>query len=381
MPNCRRTAATIHDPEDDHMTRKVTVAKGLALPAKPASKDLLTELRTLIRATRQTVAQTVNSALVLLYWQIGQRILTDILKAKRATYGGEILQTLSAKLTLEFGRGFSRRNLASMVHFAEVFPDAKIVRGLSAQLSWSHFIQMIYLDEPLKRDFYVEMCRIERWSTRTLEKKIGGMLFERTALSKKPAKLAAMELQQLREEDTLTPDLVFRDPYLLGFLGLKDTYSEKDLESAILREIESFILELGVGFAFVERQKRITVDEEDFYLDLLFYHRHLRRLVAIELKLGEFKPGDMGQMELYLRWLDRYERKDGEEQPIGLILCAGQKRERIELLDLERSGIRVASYWTEILPKKELERKLHEAVRLARARLPITPTGSSEDLP
>ena len=350
-------------------------------PAVTAPALLLTELRTLIHSTRQTVAQAVNSALVLLYWQIGHRILTDILKAKRATYGGEILQTLSAKLTMEFGRGFSQRNLASMVRFAEVFPDAKVVQALSAQLSWSHFIQIIYLDEPLKRDFYVELCRIEQWSTRTLEKKIGGMLFERTALSKKPEQLAAMELKQLREEDRLTPDLVFRDPYLLGFLGLKDTYSEKDLESAILREIESFILELGVGFAFVERQKRITVDGDDFYLDLLFYHRHLRRLVAIELKLGEFKPGDMGQMELYLRWLDRYERKEGEEQPIGLILCAGQKRERIELLDLERRAIRVASYWTEILPKKELERKLHEAVRLARARLPVTLTGTSEDLP
>ena len=255
-----------------------------------------------------------------------------------------------------------------MVRFAEVFPDAKIVHALSAQLSWTHLRQIIYLDDPLKRDFYAEMCRIERWSTRTLEKKIGGMLFERTALSRKPEKLAAMELKQLREEDKLTPDLVFRDPYLLDFLGLKDTYSEKDLEAAILREIEAFILELGVGFAFVERQKRITVDGEDFYLDLLFYHRHLRRLVAIDLKLEEFKPGDMGQMELYLRWLDRYERKEGEEKPIGLILCAGKKTERIELLDLERSGIRVAAYWTEILPKKELERKLHEAVWLARAR-------------
>lgn len=363
------------------MIRKVAVPKDIPPPAEPAPDDLLTELRTLILTTRQNVARAVNSALVLLYWQIGQRILSDILKAKRATYGGEILQTLSAKLTKEFGRGLSQRNLASMVRFAEVFPDAKIVQTLSAQLSWSHFIQVIYLNDPLKRDFYAEMCRIERWSTRALEKKIGGMLFERTALSKKPEKLAAMELQQLREEDTLTPDLVFRDPYLLGFLGLKDTYSEKDLELAILREIEAFILELGVGFAFVERQKRITVDGEDFYLDLLFYHRHLRRLVAIELKLGEFKPGDMGQMELYLRWLDRYERKEGEEKPIGLILCSGQKRERIELLDLERSGIRVSSYWTEILPKKELERKLHEAVRLARARLPAASKDTLEDLP
>jgi predicted nuclease of restriction endonuclease-like (RecB) superfamily len=202
-----------------------------------------------------------------------------------------------------------------------------------------------------------------------LDKKIGSMLFERTALSRKPAKLAALELKQLRDEDRLSPDLVFRDPYLLDFLGLKDIYVEKDLEAAILREMEGFILELGAGFAFLERQKRITLDGEDFYLDLLFYHRHLRRLVAIDLKLEEFKPGDKGQMELYLRWLDREERKEGEEKPIGLILCAGQKRETVELLDLESSGIRVASYWTEALPKKQMEKKLHEAVRLARERL------------
>ena len=230
---------------------------------------------------------------------------------------------------------------------------------------------ILYLEDPLKRDFYAEMCRIERWSTRTLEKKIGGMLFERTALSKKPAKLVEMELKQLREEDKLTPDLVFRNPYFLDFLGLKDTYAEKDLETAILREMEAFILELGVGFAFLERQKRVTVDGVDHYLDLLFYHRNLRRLVAVELKLGDFKPGDKGQMELYLGWLDRYERKPGEETPIGLILCAGKRQETIELLNLERSGIQVSSYWTEALPKAEMERKLHEAVALARARLKL----------
>lgn len=195
------------------------------------------------------------------------------------------------------------------------------------------------------------------------------MLFERTALSRKPEKLAEMELKQLREEDKVTPDLIFRDPYLLDFLGLKDTYAEKDLEAAILREMESFILELGVGFAFLERQKRITVGNADYYLDLLFYHRPLRRLVAIELKLEEFKPADKGQMELYLNWLDRYERREGEEKPIGLILCAGKNQETVELLGMEQSGIQVSSYWTEALPKQQLEQKLHEAVRLARARL------------
>lgn len=256
-----------------------------------------------------------------------------------------------------------------MVRFAEVFPDRKIVHALSAQLGWTHFRQIIYLEDELKRDFYAEMCRIERWSTRTLQKKIGSMLFERTALSRKPAKLAAMELKQLREEDKLTPDLVFRDPYVLDFLGLKDTYAEKDVEAAILREMESFILELGVGFCFVARQTRMQIDAKDYYLDLLFYHRKLHRLIALDLKIGEFEAADKGQMELYLNWLKRHACEPDEAEPLGMILCAGKNQQHIELLELEKSGIHVATYWTKLLPKRELERKLHEAVRLARARL------------
>jgi predicted nuclease of restriction endonuclease-like (RecB) superfamily len=213
------------------------------------------------------------------------------------------------------------------------------------------------------------MTRIGRWSVRTLRSRIDSMLFERTALSRKPAKLVARELKALREDDKLTPDLVFRDPYVLDFLGLADTYSEKDIEAAILREIESFLLELGAGFAFVQRQKRITLDGDDYYLDLLFYHRRLRRLVVIELKLGEFKPADKGQVELYLRWLDRHERQDGEEAPLALILCAGTKRESVEYLDLGRSGIHVAEYLTELPPRELLEQRLHEAVARARAQL------------
>ena len=254
---------------------------------------------------------------------------------------------------------------------AEVFPDEKIVNALSTQLGWTHFRHIIALDDPLKRDFYAEMCRIERWSTRTLENKIAGMLFERTALSKKPEELAKQELIKLREEDKLTPDLVFHDPYFLDFLGLKDTYSKKDLETAILRELESFILEieLGAGFSFVNRQKRMTVDDGDYYLDLLFYHRKLRRLVAIDLKLGKFQAADKGQMELYLRWLEKYEQQRGEDSPIGLILCADKSEEQIRLLQLDKSGIRVAAYLTELPPRKLLQRKLHEAILLAQARL------------
>ncbi len=279
------------------------------------------------------------------------------------------MPTLSAQLVEEFGNSFSTRNLWHMIRFAEVFPDEKIVNALSTQLGWTHFRHIIALDDPLKRDFYAEMCRIERWSTRTLEKKISSMLFERTALSKKPAELAKQELARLREEDKLTPDLVFRDPYFLDFLGLKDTYSEKDLEMAILRELESFILELGIEFAFVARQKRITVDDEDYYLDLFFYHRKLRRLVAIDLKLGKFQAADKGQMKLYLRWLERYEKQPDEESPIGLILCATKSEEHIKLLQLNKSGIRVAAYLTELPPRRLLQKKLHEAIIRSRALL------------
>ena len=311
----------------------------------------------------------MNSALVALYWNVGQRIRQDVLKEKRAEYGEGIISALGRQLEAEFGRGFGPRNLFRMVRFAEVFPDFKIVSALMTQLGWTHFLHIIPMNDPLKREFYAEMCRIETWSTRTLEKKIAGMLYERTALSKKTDALIRHELAQLREQDKLTPDLVFKDPYFLDFLGLKDRYIEKDLEDAILREMENFILELGAGFTFVARQKRIQVDDTDYYMDLLFFNRRLRRLVVIDLKLGKFRAEDKGQMELYLRWLEKHEMQPGEEAPVGLILCAGKSEEQIELLRLSAGGIRVASYLTELPPKKLLEQRLHEAMQRARARL------------
>jgi predicted nuclease of restriction endonuclease-like (RecB) superfamily len=225
------------------------------------------------------------------------------------------------------------------------------------------------IGNPLAREFYTEMCRLERWSVRMLQAKIKGMLFERTALPKKPDDLARKDLAALHNDDRMTPDLVFRDPYFLDFLGLSDSFSEKDLENSILRELEHFLLELGTDFSFVARQKRISVDHEDYYIDLLFYHRKLRRLVAVDLKLGKFRAADKGQMELYLQWLDRYDRQPGEEPPIGLILCAGSAKEHVELLQLEASGIRVAEYLTEFPPRKLLEQKLKTAVSIARERM------------
>ncbi len=337
-------------------------------PGVPPSPSLVSDIRRMIYESRMQVAVTVNTALTTLYWRIGKRINEEFLKGERAHYGEEIVATVSRQLSKDYGSNFAEKNLRRMIQFSEVFPDEQILVSLIRHLSWTHFIALIPLKDPLQRDFYAEMCRIEHWSVRTLRQKIASMLFERTALSKKPEDLIRLELDALRSEDRLTPDLVFRDPYFLDFLGLKDTFQEKDLEAAILREMESFIMEMGAGFSFVARQKRIIVDDDDFYLDLLFYHRDLRRLVAIELKLDKFRPAHKGQMELYLRWLDRYERKEGEKSPLGLILCAGKKQEQIELLELGESGIHVAEYLLELLPREELQKKLHAAVYHSRQR-------------
>jgi len=337
----------------------------MTVPAK-TDTALLGELRQLIEQARQHVAQTANSTLTMLYWRMGQRIGVELLKEERAPYGQEIVSAASRELTQAYGKGFTDRNLWHMKRFADAFPDEKIVFALSAVLSWTHFRQLIYLDRPLQREFYAEMCRIERWSTRTLEKKIGGMLYERTAISRKPEAVVEMEVAKLRAGDTVSAELVFRDPYLLDFLGLQGAYSERDMESAILADIERFLLEMGDGFCFVARQKRLIIGRDDFYLDLLFYHRKLRRLVAVELKLEHFQAGHKGQMELYLRWLDRYERQPTEEAPIGLILCASVNREEIEVLQLDGSSIRVAEYLTELPDREALRVKLHQAIELAR---------------
>lgn len=345
-------------------------AKKTTPPAASADMGALgVEIREMIEAARGQVAQVVNAGLTLLHWQIGDRIRREILREARAEYGAEIVSSLSKQLEAEFGRGFGRRNLFHMVRFAEVFPDLEIVQSLIAQLGWTHFLHLIALDDPLKRDFYTEMCRMERWSTRTLRQKINGMLYERTALSKKPEQLIRKELDELRAADTLTPDLVFRDPYVLDFLGLADSYSEKDLESAILAELQRFIIEMGSDFAFLARQKRITIDSRDYYIDLLFYHRRLKCLVAIDLKLGEFDAAFKGQMELYLRYLEKHERVEGENTPVGLILCTGKNEEHVELLQLDRSNIRVAEYLTALPPRETLRAKLHQSIEIARQRL------------
>ena len=354
-------------------SRTLVQASKAAAPSDAAA--LLADLRGLIESARQRIATVANASTTILCWNVGRRLLRESLQDGRGAYGRRILATVSQELSAEFGVGFSYAALTRMVRFAEWMTDERIVSTLSTQLSWSHFIELLPIKDPLARDFYAEMCRIERWDVRTLRLKIGGMLFQRTALSKKPKSVIASEIGQLRDGH-MTPDLVFRDPYLLDLLGLKGAYSERDLESAILREIEGVLLELGSGFAFVARQKRMSVGKDDFHLDLLFFHRHLRRLIAVELKLESFQPAHVGQMELYLRWLDKHERAPGEEAPIGLILCASADAEQVELLQLDAKSIRVSEYLTELLPL--LRARLHQAIEHAREQAARRLPGSEE---
>lgn len=330
---------------------------------------LLIEIRQLIADARSRVAVTVNAELTLLYWQIGKRINAEILQGQRAEYGKQVVATLARQLTDEYGKGWGSRQLRDCLRIAEIFPDEKIVHTLCAQLSWSHLRLLVVITDPLKRDFYIEMGRQERWSVRQLQERMGSMLFERTAISKKPDETIEQELKLLRREGQLSPDMAFRDPYLLDFLGLADSYSEKDLESSILAELQRFIIELGNDFAFLARQKRITIDNRDYRIDLLFFHRRLKCLVAIDLKLGEFEAACKGQMELYLRYLEKYEQMEGESSPIGLILCTGKNEEHVELMRLDQSNIRVADYLTVLPPREILEAKLHQSIAIARQRL------------
>ena len=334
------------------------------------NSQLYSDICKLIEAARTYLASTANKTLTLMYWKIGYRINTDLLEGKRATYGKEIVSLLAAQLQQQYGRrGFQERNIRRMMQFAELFADFEIVSQAATKLSWSHFIELLSFKEDVKRDFYVTLATAENWGRDILRSKIDGMLFERTVISGKPDELIKKELANMRSGEAFSPDLVFKSPYFLDFTGLKDTYSEKMLEDAILNELELFIMELGVGFTFVERQKRMIIDGEDYHLDLLFYHRKLKRLIAIDLKLNKFKAEYKGQMELYLRWLEKNELQQGEEQPLGLILCAEGNNEQIKLLQLEKTGIKVAEYLTELPDKQLLKTKLHKAIKQNRLRI------------
>lgn len=330
------------------------------------SEMIFKGIEQLIENARKRVAVFVNAETTLLYWQIGDYINKEFLKEDRGIYGAKILATLSQDLIKTFGKGYSYSALTRMCKVAKSF-DAEIVATLSQQLSWSHFIELGALENPLKKDFYSKLCIYEKWNVRTLRDKIDSMVFERTAISSKPEQTIKSALSNLKNEDKLDPELVFRNTYVLDFLNLPQTFKEKDLETALIENLQQFIMELGNGFAFLERQKRIAVDSVDYHLDLLFYHRKLKRLIAIDLKLGKFKPEHKAQMELYLRWLQKNEVQEGEESPIGLLLCSEGNSEHIELLILDQKEIKVAQYLTELPDKKWFSEKLHRAMEIAKS--------------
>jgi predicted nuclease of restriction endonuclease-like (RecB) superfamily len=333
------------------------------------NQPIAIDIKTLIEQSRQNVALSVNAEITLLYWKVGKRINDDVLGNERAEYGKQIVSTLSIQLEAEYGKGWSEKQLRQCMQFASVFEDEQIVYALRRQLSWTHLRSIIYMEDPLKREFYIEMCKLEKWSSRQLQERIQSLLYERTAISKKPELTIQNDLEQLKNEQKLNPDLVFRDPYFLDFLGLSDMYSEKDLEISIIAELQRFIIELGSDFAFMARQKRISIDNRDYYIDLLFYHRRLKCLVAIDLKIGEFEASYKGQMELYLRYLEKHEQVEGENTPIGLILCTGKNEEHVELMQLDKSNIRVADYLTALPSQKVLQEKLHKAVEIAKNKM------------
>lgn len=327
------------------------------------NKSLLEDLKNLIITTKQNVAISVNSALTLMYWQIGFKINEDVLKNTRAEYVNQIVHAVSRQLVKDFGNGFSRANLFHMIKFSLVFDDFEIVSALSIQLSWTHFRKFIYIEDNLKREFYIQMCCLDKWSTRILENRIDSMLYERTVLSKKTDELITYEIEKLKEGG-VSPNMILKDPYVLDFLELNDRYFEKDLEDAILRDMENFILELGNGFSFIARQKRVQIENDD----LLFYNRKLKRLIALDLKLGKFKAEYKGQMELYLKYLEKYEKEEDENSPLGVILCSDKNQEQIELLELEKSDIHVAKYLTVLPSKKDFEKRLHKAIENAKQK-------------
>lgn len=333
------------------------------------TEQLLFEtIRQLIENNRQRVSLAVNAEITLLYWNIGKHIRVQLTKDGRAEYGKQILQTLSAKLIEQYGNGYSQRSLARMVKFYDYFTDENILPTVLAKLSWSHFIELLSVKDSLQREFYYTICINEKGNVRQLHERINSMLFERTALSKKPELTIKNDLELLRTKQEMSLPIVFKDPYILDFLGLADTYSEKDLEQAIVLQLQYFILELGNDFAFLSRQKRIMIDDKDYHLDLLFYHRKLQRLVAIDLKLGEFEHSHKSQMELYLRWLAKYEQHENELPPVGLILCSNKSEELIELLEMDATGIHVAQYLTELPSKELLQKKLHQAIEIVKHR-------------
>jgi predicted nuclease of restriction endonuclease-like (RecB) superfamily len=300
---------------------------------------LIGQVSTLIESANTFVNKAINQSMVLLYWQIGKTIQDELLKYDKPEYGKQVMQNLAIKLSEQYGIGYSYRTLYRMTHFYDCVEDQNILTTVLSKLSWSHILEILKIKEPLKQEFYISMCSSENWSVRELSGRIDSMLFERTAISKLPEKTIVNDLKQLREKKEMSVNLFVKDPYVLDFLGLKDTFSENDLELSILVELQQFILEFGNDFAFLARQKRITIDQEDYFID-------------------------------------KYEKQEGENAPIGLLLCSEKSDKMVELLELDKSGIHVATYLTELPPVAVFESKIQQSIALAKQKWSNTPNNN-----
>lgn len=301
----------------------------------------------------------------MMFWQVGKYIISELKYENYSAYGKKILATLSQRLTAQFGKGYSYSALTRMMKVATVYQDEKMFAALSQTLTWGHFLELITIEDSTKRLFYQQMGIAEHWSTRQLRDKQDEMAYERSLIAAKPDDEIIKTLENINPQN-IEPDVILKNSYVLDFLGLNGFYSEDELEDAIAKQLEAFILELGQGFAFLERQRRFTIDGTDYYLDLLFYHRKLKCLVAIDLKLGKFKPQYKGQMELYLKYMQKYDMLPDENPPIGLLLCSEGNTEHIELLMLNEDNIKVAQYVTYLPDKQWFIDKLNRSILIAK---------------
>ncbi len=389
------------------MTSKPAKAK-TAASLESAYGMILGDISGVIAAARSAAARSVNCVMTAAYWLIGRRIVEFEQGGEtRAQYGEELLVRLSADLTARFGRGFSRRNLQDMRLFYQAYPVEPIRRTPSAKsqapllaasvdvaamakeqtpsaksdiavlakrfpLPWSAYVRLLAVKNEQARRFYEREALRGGWSVRQLDRQINSQFYERTALSKNKAAMLAKG-QKALPEDRVTPEEEIKNPYVLEFLGLKDEYSETDLEEALIRRLETFLLELGGDFCFVGRQKRLRIGDEWYRVDLLFFHRRLRCLVIVDLKIGRFTHADAGQMHLYLNYAQEHWTRVGENPPVGLILCA-QKDEAVARYALDRlpNKVLAAEYRTALPDEKELAAEI-ERTRAALERRGISP--------
>jgi predicted nuclease of restriction endonuclease-like (RecB) superfamily len=329
------------------------------------SDHLFEGVTEIIDDARTKVAVYVNAQASMTFWNVGKYIIDDLEYQTYSAYGQKILATLSQRLTNRYGKGYTYSALTRMMKVARLYGDREMFATLSQTLTWSHFIELITIKDDTKRLFYQQMGIAEHWSVTQLREKQDEMAYERSLIAAKPDDEIVKTLEGISSQNT-EPDVVLKSSYILDFLGLSGYYSEEELEDAIAKQLETFILELGQGFAFLERQKRFTIDGTDYYLDLLFYHRKLKRLVAIDLKLGKFKPQYKGQMELYLKYMQKYDMQPDENPPIGLLLCSEGNTEHIELLMLDEDNIKVGQYLTYLPEKQWFLDKLNRSMLIAK---------------